>query len=257
MRPTSWGQFDIARGLVGDMFSVRRSGVNLDVGTGAYEDVWYNGGAYNWLTTADNLRIAAGGDPNDDAAGTGARSVTITYLNSNWDIVTETLATAGASASGQTSQTAIRLLFCKCDVGVYTGTNAGDIVIETVGGLTVGNIRAGNNITQLSMYTIPAGHTGYVQRFSVEVQANKSAEVRFRRREGADIVAAPFTGSDALHVSLDATSEFEHVFFAYPKVPEKTDIWFDAIASSAGGSTAVNVSYDLVVVKGDGATPPQ
>jgi hypothetical protein len=49
------------------------------------------------VSGATTLRIKAGGDANDTAAGTGAREITLIGVDETGAEVTETLATAGAS----------------------------------------------------------------------------------------------------------------------------------------------------------------
>ena len=91
--------------------------------------------------SATALRIKAGGNAADDAAGAGARSVRLTGLSATGAVVSETLATAGASASAATTQTFIRLFDAEViDSGTYgtqsVGSHVGDIVIENASGGT-------------------------------------------------------------------------------------------------------------------------
>jgi hypothetical protein len=85
------------------------------------------GGIYRTpqVGSATALRIKAG-DSNDTAAGSGAQSITLEYCNTSGERVIETLATAGASPSANTSQTAIRLdRFYVAGSGTYATQSAG------------------------------------------------------------------------------------------------------------------------------------
>jgi len=84
---------------------------------------------------ATTLRIKAGGDALDTAAGAGAREVTLQGIDELGNEVTESLATAGASASAVTTNKFIRLYRAwVSSVGRYGTMAAGghedDIVIE-------------------------------------------------------------------------------------------------------------------------------
>jgi len=98
--------------------------------------------------SATALRIKAGGNANDTAAGTGARSVRLTGLNATGVVVSETIATAGASASAATTATFIRLFDAEVvDSGTYgtqdAGSHAADIVIDFDDDLPAGAVLTG------------------------------------------------------------------------------------------------------------------
>lgn len=113
---------DIARGRYPGVATFQRFGHNPAVPNTAFEPIWSNSGAYAWPTAADSFRIAAGGNAADTAAGAGARSVVVQYLDADWKIQTETLVTAGASASASSSGTAIRFIRAWVGAsGTYTG----------------------------------------------------------------------------------------------------------------------------------------
>lgn len=137
-------------------------GVPATVGS----DIWVGGGVYPWLSTADNLLIAPGGDPADDVGGTGAQEIEIVGLNANWEPITERLATAGAAASAQTAQQFIRVNFVRVTrVGTFHGTEAAPILIVTAGGPIVQSIVIFGESRQ-SIFTVPKGFTAVFDNFS-------------------------------------------------------------------------------------------
>lgn len=161
--------FEVSQGNVSGYSSVTKFGENLDVDT-TEEDLWSVGGVLTYLTTADNFRIAAGGNAADTAAGTGAQEVVFEFLDGDRNTVTQTIATAGASASASTTATGLR--FQRSYVGDCgsSESNVGDITIEAVSaGTTQGLIPATSGQSQQLHYTVPAGKTAYIvgDRFSV------------------------------------------------------------------------------------------
>lgn len=111
-------------------------------------------------------------DANDTAAGTGARTVKIWYLDANFAMGTETVSLAGTTPVELTEQNITYIL--KAEIQT-TGTglaSAGAITIAAVtGGEIFGVIDAGKRDMGNCAYMIPAGHTGYVHGFWADVDA--------------------------------------------------------------------------------------
>ncbi len=249
VRPVTDVPTDLNSGRIAYMSAVAKFGSNEDVGTGAYEDIWAVGGAYNWLTAASALRIKAGGNAADDAGQAGARTVTIEGLDENWNAASETVNAAGASASDPTTTTFIRINRAYVgDVGAYTGANTGAVDIETTGGTLVARIAAGVGQTQLGLYSVPAGKTAYLTRTyaNVSAGANKSATIRGWRRENADTVSAPFQGKRLFDVFEQVSGAVQVAHSSYNVFPAKTDIWYSAIADA--NATQVDIHFDITLV---------
>lgn len=248
MRPTNKVASDVALGFFADRFSLVKFGANPDVGTGAYEDIWGNGGTYPWPTAAETVRVKAGGNAADDSGGAGAQKVMVDGLDENWDIATEEITLAGSSASSATTTTFIRInRMWVTDVGTYGVANTGVIVLENTSSNDVlAHMAAGVGQTQQAIYTVPADYKAIVSRISTSVASTKPATVRMFRRENADDVTTPFTGKRLQHINqaaeLNIDENLDGAFFVFP---EKTDIWFDALASAVGGATTVEVDFDL------------
>ena len=240
-------ELDIARGNVGGVAVFHRFGYNPSVGTTA-EDVWSAGGTYAWPTTAETLRIAAGGNAADDAAGLGARSVWVQYLDADWVEQTEELATAGASASAVTSKTAVRLNRAWVgDSGAYGAANTGDIAIEnSTSAQTVGHILAAAGQTQQTMYTVPAAKTAYLLGIRVHGDLNRATDTVLWQRRDADDVVAPFTSPRIVWQAGEAEGAFGVDYECFPSFPANTDIWCSASVDASTGVT--NVDYDLLLV---------
>jgi len=219
------------------------------VAAATVEDIWSTGGLYSgWLTAASAVRVKSGGNVNDTSAGTGARTITIQGLDQNWAVASETVTLAGASASAATSTTFIRVFRAYvATTGTYTGTNTGNIVIETTGGVVMAGILAGYSQTQMAIYTVPAGMTGYVRRISASVDATKATTVEFWRRDNADTVSAPYSAKRLWNVFASLSGAASENFGS-PVGPfaAKTDIWVSA--TGPAGGTGVSAEFDLVLV---------
>jgi hypothetical protein len=240
---------DEATSKQSDRQVVQKFGANPSVSAGTLEDIWYGGGIYTgFLTSASAIRIQAGGNTNDTAAGTGARSVVIIGLDENWEEASEEIATNGTSASTATTTTFIRVYRAySADAGAYGGANTGDIVLETTGGIIVGAIEAAKGQTQLAIYTVPAGKSAFVRRVSATVGGSKAAYVYYYQRQDADVVSAPFTGKRLWFEFAELAGEASEEFKSYiGPFPAKTDIWTQALGPTGGA--AISATFDIVLV---------
>ena len=199
------------------------------------------------LQAASALRIRAGGNVNDTAAGTGARSVTIIGLDENWNAAEETIATNGVSVSAATTTTFLRLNHARVqDVGAYGGENAGGITVETTAGIEMCLIGTGVGQTQVAAHTVPAGKTGYLYAVRATVEAAKAVTVSWYQVQNADDVTVPFTGRRLIH--RFAKSEGQSILnYVIPIVlPAKTDLY--ATAFTETGTSAVGCTFDMILV---------
>jgi hypothetical protein len=230
--------FDMGRGIYDDRLTQHVAGFNPTVPNGSWADIWAYGPTdptYNWPTTDETFRVAAGGDVNDTSTGTGARTLEIIYLDNTGARQVETLTLNGAAVSSVTSLTGRRVVRCRVlTSGTYGGSNIGAITVEnSVSGQIVAHMPAGVGQTQLSQFTIEAGIIGYVDKLDISVAAgtNKDADIRLWARPNAYTTVAPF-GAPLL---------------VRPVVPAFTDLWFEARGN--GSTTSVSIDYDLICIQ--------
>ena len=249
----------ITEGDVTGYSVIHKFGRNNSVGTTLEPVCW--GGIYRTpqVAGATTLRIKAGGNANDDAAGTGAREVTLQGIDANGDVVTEAVATAGASASSATTASFIRLFRAYVSaVGSYATTAAGshsaDIVIEDSGGtqdwLTISTDSTGSAFPRgqstSGCYTIPSGYNAYLKTVLVHVDSGKSVNLVMFQRTGVLQTSAPY---DACRAIFDETGVQDN-FTLKPDTPigpftGPCDIGL--MAAVATGSADVSVDFELIL----------
>ncbi len=223
---------------------VRRFGRNASVGTSQFDPVWGATGPYPWPTVAAPIRIKAGGNAADDAAGLGAQNVWVSYLDEAGALTTEQLATAGASASAATSKNAIRFIRAWVeDVGTMAGANTAAINFEQVGGNVIGIILAGAGQTQMAIHTVPAGYRALMHRLDISTDSNKIASVKVRRRQ----ISLDLTAMKSSRI----VSEFD-LIVTIPRdyaVPDEfgplEDVWVEAEMDTVAG--AVSAEFDMIL----------
>lgn len=181
---------------------IHKFGHNNEVGT-SYE-VLADNNVYRTpqVSGATALRVKAGGNANDTAAGTGAREVTLQGLDQTGALVEELLATAGTSASAATTTTFIRLFRAwVSQSGSYattaTGSHAGEIIIEDSGGNEdwgyMLNSAYPEGQTAIAAYSVPLGKTAYILSLTMALDATKEGTILGFKRENILQASAPFS----------------------------------------------------------------
>jgi hypothetical protein len=205
------------------------------------------------VSGATALRIKAGGNAADTANGAGARAVTITGIGPTGELISETIATAGASASAPTVQTFIRLL----DAFVSSsGTYASQSAASHVGTITIENAAGGADWAQISdgsfprgdteigVYTTPKGRSAYVQAIRVSSEADKKANIVLFKRSNILETVAPYSPM-VLVAEFPAVLGTVQIDYDPPLAfSELTDFGF--LASVSSSTVDVTVAFDVI-----------
>jgi hypothetical protein len=207
--------------------------------------------------SATTLRVKAGGDANDTAAGTGAREITLEGLDSSGNVITETLATAGASASSATSASFMRLYRAYVSAsGTYatqtTASHSAEIVIENGAGGTDWCEIALNGLarsqTEIGAYTIPTGYTGYLLSAHGFSDSSKVTEFIFFKRESILDAAAPYQAMRTLFEERLEGGDFRFPPAAPILVGSGgTDCGFMAKVDT--GTAEVEVDFEILLIQ--------
>ena len=208
------------------------------------------------VAQASKLRIAAGGNADDDAAGSGAREVMLNFLDETGVERTEYLPTAGAAASGYTSANVLRLNQAEVTKhGTYPtienpGGNTGNITFENEAAEEWGRINANFGKSHIGCCAIPKGFTGYILSAFTHVttsQTSRTADYGFLFRDNILETAPPYSPM-VYSYHFDNSADFVPVNFALPNGPfhELTDIGFIATVDS---QTAIcRIGYELLLI---------
>jgi hypothetical protein len=219
-----------------------------------FEAVWPTGGLYSWPTTATTME-ALSTSANDTAAGSGARTVKITGLDSSFSKIEETVSLNGTSAVATTSSF-IRVNRCEVITsGAYattheTGTQEGDITVRVSGGGAVQAVIEATNaaakitrngICASGRHTTSASERLIIEEVRVTCEVSKAVDFHLYTRGDADTLSAPFSASK-LRLEFMGLSEQTSTRLAVPIVVQgNTDVWIVARLSSGAPGT-VNCS---------------
>jgi len=246
----------VALGMVPGYSSVNKFGHNTAAADG--DDVWGGGGEYEFYpTSAVSVDVKSSQAADDgDPGGTGARTIVIQGLDENWEEASEEI-TLNGTTEVAVPGTWMRLFRCVILTAGSTHSNVGNITVQCVGaagGLsdnTVGiYINAGDGQTQQTMYTIPAGKTGYFIKGYVGVaDDDKNGEVAefqwLARPNNGTTGAWAVKGEMGTNSGGASHWQYEYGIPAGP-LPEKTDIKIKLLDTTTG-SIGVVGGYDILL----------
>jgi hypothetical protein len=167
--------FNVARRMISNVNSAMKFGRNSNVNISS-QDIWSAGAT--WVApTAARLHNIKSTNANDTAAGSGARTVLITGLDSAYAVQSETI-----TLNGTTNVPTVNTYTMINDMVVSTtggdATNDGVITATAAVDLTVtAQINTGIGQAQSAIYQVPAGFTGYILDMNVSVQAASTANI--------------------------------------------------------------------------------
>ncbi len=230
---------EIAKGVVDAHTHVHVFGHSTSVGT-TYEPIWDYATAYTYTTTAVAYYISS-------SSASDTQDVIVETLDANYNIQQLTVTLAGQTKTRiGTTETVLRVY---CAYNDSATDFVGDIYIYEDDTLTAGvpdtatkvraKITIGHNQTLMSIYTIPAGKTGYlVEKWG---GTNKDKETEFH-------VMARLFGKAFRVKQVDVL--YQAQFFHDHVIPvpflAKTDL---EIAAKVSAATAeVTAGFDIILI---------
>lgn len=229
--------FQISRGLIGNLTAFGTAGVNPDIDMSSVpEDVWGGGGLFPYQSAAVQLEVLSA-SANDTAAGTGVRAVQVIGLDTNWNQVSEVIATNGITPV-QTVNSYIRVNAFRSISAGSIGTNDGDVTLRvTGGGVTQAIMRAGEGQDLRAMFSVPVGFTAFLlDAFVAIVRAGTNEAIEFSLH--ARSFGGPWIKRNIFSVSAGGLST-QHI---NPRIigalSEKSDLRFTVTDVSADNTKA-------------------
>lgn len=245
----SWAYL-AATGQISGISRVTSLGYNSDIDTGSVpEDIW-SASTLGVLNGIDHKQVqlpAAGGvlmelvsdSASDTAAGTGARTVTINYLDASYVAQAVTITMNG------TTPVAVAPLILRVNnvINATVGsaeTNVGNISLRAVGGLgaTYSYMLASVGTQQSSLYTVPASSA-----LDMWVLLTSLHQVDTTQRAGTfSLIVRSSSGrrTKGLFFGLTSNANYVHTAYSIPflTVPAQADFWLHCENVSAN-NTAV------------------
>ena len=239
----------ISRGHTLGYRTLYKFGYNPDV-NGDEETVWEQGGNYPWLDSAVTMFVSST-SVNDTSGGSGANTILIQGLDENYVEIEETV-----TLNGQTQVTTqlsyLRIYRAFVTLAGSSGTSGGIIYVGSSGatggvpnGTVYANLSIGNQ-TQIAAYTVPAGHTLYLDEINITAAlslANKRVNASFHTRDfGSNVFRTRF-------INVLQSSQLKQLF-KYPQdFAEKTDV--EIRVSTNTSNNPIAASFQGVLIKNE------
>jgi hypothetical protein len=225
--------YDVVLGNIPGHTYVYRFGYNSDVDD-VREDVWEFGGIYIPPATPMQMRVVSS-NANDTAAGTGARTVGIEYLDNTYTPQMEIVTLNGLTPVNTVATNILRINHFHVETDGSGGVAAGDISVQnTAGTVTYSYLSAGLNVARQVIYTVPAGKTLYITSWDWGVGSNlgnRYAEFLLRAMAGED--GALFANFHIRTMSIAQDGGASHELEIPVKVAATADVKVSAVSDSA------------------------
>lgn len=205
--------------------------------------VWQLATQYVYPSSASVMKVSSS-DANDTSAGTGARTVTIYGLDSDYVEASETVSLSGQTAVN-TVNTYIRINSVVVNTAGSGGVNAGAIYVGT-GTVTAGvpankygYIDPGYNHSLHGHFTVPANKKMFLHRFRISSGTQKATEVHMIQRPYGEVfqtIIDEHFFQDGMESNFDVPLVFT----------EKTDI--EVQAKTSATTTELSVSGEGILV---------
>lgn len=219
-------------------------GHNPSIGAGAAADVWEGGGNYPFLAAAATLEVLSS-SASDTAAGTGARTVLVSGLNSAYATISEVVTLNGVTPVSTVNQYLRVNLFTTTSSGSGE-VNAGDITLRVAGGGTTQCIaRAGYGFGRSAVFTVPAGFTFFMSSAVFTVLSANGATVNVA---SFAIFQRSSTGNRRTPIEFQVSSTVPYFHNAKEGIvfSEKTDITLRVTTTGQAGTNVTAAAAGLL-----------
>jgi len=226
----------VARGDVPGVKIDALLGRNPQVGT-TKEDVWDPGATLVYPIVGETWEIVSD-NANDTSAGTGARTVTVTYLDDAYVEQTETLTLNGTTPVTFVATNAFRF---RLGIVITAGSgniNEGGITIRASGGgLIRALIIAGRGNTLDGHYTVEAGKTAFLKFVFTNINKNEDIELELLSTIGDGKIF-----STRFFLTIYQSSIVSEVVLASP-FTEKSDLKLVAVSTNTNAKAVAALQF--------------
>ncbi len=173
----------------------------------AQSDVW-EGPTSSIFTTASPSQLSiVSTSASDTSAGTGIRTVTLSYVDSNWALQSEDLTLNGTTEVNTVSTTIKYVLAIQAKTVGSSGAAVGNITLMDVSDNVLSKIGIGSNRSMTAFYAVPANYSLYISSFTAN--ANKPTTIRLQTTEIAnDGQSTVYSYKSSSYVDLNQAQEF-------------------------------------------------
>src|SRR3990172_3611884 len=185
---------------------------------------------------------------NDVILGTGARTIKVTYIDLNYDIITTgDIIVTGVVPANIVVANMLYYLWTEVTSVGSLGAASGILTIRTLLPLvTISQISAGSNRSQDACFMVPDGYTGYLNRWQWSAIAN-TQDFRLRATVNShDNSLSTVFHFRSSHSAPANTGGYEEL--PWLKFPARCKITGTTISSSIAANTRADVSFSIIII---------
>ena len=233
---------EVSKGEIPGYAVATFAGVNPTVGS-SFEDLWDAGGNFVFPTAGETWEILSDDANDTNSAGTGARKVLISGLDTDYVEQTETINLNGTSVVTTSRTDWFRIRSVTVIDSGSSQVNEGNITIRvSSGGATRSLIIAAKGVTFNGFFTVPLGKALIFQQNQAIIPKNQDIVIRNKFKVfGSNTF---LTGGDNPIYQNSATINFR----TPPTLPEKTD--FISTVRSTNTEVSVAILFEAKLVSG-------
>lgn len=225
---------------------INKFGRNPEVDAGQVQDIWDfggdgNGETYSWPAAAADTTVVSSSVA-DTAAGTGAKTIQIQGLNSEYEVISKTVALNGTTPVALTTQF-LRVFRAKIVTAGSGETNAGNVDVKH-GATIIARVTLGFGQTLMALYTVPIYRVAKLAGWHANIKISNNGTQAFR------LDVRPFGGAwnckETFELGGTSGAHFYRKFRGWQSIPAKSDIRIRAYGGS-DANTVVSAGFDLMM----------
>lgn len=196
------------------------------------------------LTSSDSL-VMVSSSTSDGVGGTGLRTVSVVYIDTNYVMQEAAVMLNGTTAVGLPFK-ALDVLWIE---GITAGSNGyavGDVILRVNSGVDVAQILAGKNKSQSATFTVPDNYTAYLYRWGSRAIAQAiDFRIEAQSETKEKTITTIYLEQDNCYLPSNTSDTRDLPYIA---VPERAKIKISAKAAATSNAIA-DVSIWLVLRK--------
>jgi hypothetical protein len=196
------------------------------------------------LTSSDSLEMVSS-STSDDAAGTGARTIRVVYIDTLYQLQeSSAIELDGTTAVGLPFR-ALDILWAEVVTAGSLGVSAGTITFRINGGVDIESIPIGRTKSQAGRFMVPDGWTAYIIDWSATAIAQSASVVLRAQSETKDKTISSVYVEHA-NSYLASGQSLEQA--PWVKVPERGKIKVSALVG-ATSNAIVDTKFTVLLLK--------
>lgn len=198
------------------------------------------------LTGAEALEIISD-NAADTAAGTGARTVKVTYIDGSNALVESGAITLNGVAAVAAGFTALEILWMETSTAGSGGVVAGNVRLRTVvGPVELEQITLGGNKSRSARFRIPTAHTAYLVRWDGSaVLSRQDMRLRALVNTRDRSLSTVYKFQDNMYLPED---QLEIRPLPFMKIPALATVKVSTISNGTPSSNRADCSFDICVI---------